>query len=213
MNPDLYLQQAGLKSLGFDPGPIDGLPGPRTTAARAAWDLSRGTPAPPASNIPGRIVQLAQADLWIRETDGKNQGPGIKKYWDATTYKDGFENREPYCAAAVCWWIREACKGIKTPFKLPTTPVAYNLMVWPAKELNQGVLFIPKRETLLPGDIVIWEFSHASIVESPCPKGNTQVSTIDANTSPGSGDNEGGGVFRRTRSRNLIRGVVRITHT
>lgn len=212
MSPDIYLQQAGLKSLGFDPGPIDGLPGPRTTAARAAWDTSRNQPPAPAHDIPGRLVQLAQADLWIRE-ESKNQGPGIKKYWDATTYKDGFENREPYCAAAVCWWIREACKGIKTPFKLPNTPVAYNLMVWPAKELNQGLLFIPKRADLLPGDIVIWEFSHASIVEKACPKGSTEVQTIDANTSPQSGDNEGGGVFRRVRSRNLIRGVVRITHT
>jgi hypothetical protein len=32
-----------------------------------------------------------------------------------------------------------------------------------------------------------------------------------ANTSPASSDNEGGGVFRRSRSRNLIRAVYRIT--
>lgn len=40
MNRDIYLQQVGLKALGFDPGDLDGIPGKDTRAARAAWEKS-----------------------------------------------------------------------------------------------------------------------------------------------------------------------------
>lgn len=36
-SPTIYLQQAGLKSLGFDPGPLDGVDGPKTRTAEAKW--------------------------------------------------------------------------------------------------------------------------------------------------------------------------------
>jgi hypothetical protein len=212
MNRDLYLQQAGLKSLGHDPGPLDGIPGPRTTAARAAWEASLDRPAPlPADQSIARLlVHLAIADLGIKETS-KNQGPGIAKYWPATTYPDGYKNREPYCAAAVCYWIHEACADRKIAFDLPRSARAFDFLTWPSKELNQGLLYLNKRADLLPGDIVVWEFSHVSVLEHPAPKTQTHLRTLDANTSPESGDNEGGGVYRRTRDRTLARGIVRIT--
>jgi peptidoglycan hydrolase-like protein with peptidoglycan-binding domain len=212
MNRDLYLQQAGLKSLGHDPGPLDGIPGPRTSAARAAWEASLDRPAPrPSGNtIPRLLVDLAIADIGIKETS-RNQGPGIAKYWEATTYPAGYKNREPYCAAAVCYWIREACTGRKVPFDLPRSALAFDFLTWPSRQLNQGLLYLNKRADLLPGDIIVWEFSHVSVLEHPAPKAQTQLRTIDANTSPESSNNEGGGVYRRTRARTLVRGVVRIT--
>jgi hypothetical protein len=205
----LFLQQAGLKSLGFDPGPLDGIPGARTAAARAAWEASL-TPAT-AGSIAHRLVELAKADLWIRETEGKNQGDGIAKYWPATTYPDGYQDRQPYCAAAVCYWVREAVAKAAVPFTLPTTAKAFLLEQWAKRNAGKGVVFIGKGDQLEPGDIIIWEFSHASVVEARCPRGSGVVQTIDANTSLDSGNNEGGGVFRRSRSRTLIRSVIRIT--
>ena len=70
---------------------------------------------------------------------------------------------------------------------------------------------ISKGAVLEPGDLLVFEFSHIGIVEARCPQGKVTVQTIEANTSPASSDNEGGGVFRRSRSRNLIRAVYRIT--
>ncbi len=212
MNRDIYLQQAGLKALGHDPGPIDGLPGPRTAAARAAWERKLdAAPLPPGSSIAELVLHFAIADLGIRETAGKNQGPGIAKYWEATSYPDGYKNREPYCAAAVCYWVREACFGRKIPFDLPRSARAFDFLLWPGRELNQGLTYLNKKADLVPGDIVVWEFSHVSVLEHAAPKGQSHPRTIDANTGPESNNNEGGGVCRRTRDRALVRGVVRIT--
>lgn len=207
---DIYLQQVGLRELGFDPGPLDGDAGPKTAAARAAWEASLEPQA--GGSIAARIVELARADLAIRETEGKNQGPGIAKFWPATNYPDGYKNREPYCAAAVCYWIKEAA-GVPLPaWDLPRTARAYGFEDWARKQDGKGVIRLAKGDPLEPGDIVVFEFSHVGIVEGRSPRGTAVFQTIEANTSPSSSNNEGGGVFRRSRSRNLIRSVIRITH-
>lgn len=210
-DPDIYLEQAGLKSLGFDPGPLDGIRGPKTKAARSAWESSLAPGG--RSTVADRIFLLADADLWIREIEGKNRGPGIEKYWEATSYPNGYEFREPYCAAAVCWWVREAVSitGTKPAFLLPTSARAFDFEKWGKNNAGKGVQLIDKAAEILPGDIIVWDFSHVSVAASRTPRGGSMVATIDANTSPSSGDNEGGGVFRRTRTRSQIRAIVRIT--
>lgn len=216
-NPDVFLQQKGLAALGFDPGPLDGDPGPKTTAARAAWEASLVPGAPGSNNVAAAIVYFATRDLDIRETDGNNRGPGIEKYWSSTSYPDGYKNREPYCAAAVCYWIRQACiKAIpgKLAFLMPTSARAVDFEAWGKRNTGKGVQMIDKAADLQPGDIVVFQFgaqNHVGIVEARSPRGRVDFQTIEANTSPSSSNNEGGGVYRRTRSRNLIRAVVRIT--
>jgi len=209
-DPDIYLEQAGLKSLGFDPGPLDGVRGPKTKAARSAWEASHAPAG--GSTVAARLVALAAEDLWIREIEGKNRGPGIEKYWEATNYANGYKYREPYCAAAVCWWVRAAVAAADTkpPFLLPTSAKAFDFEKWAKNNAGKGVQILAMAAEILPGDIIVWEFSHVSVADSPSPRGSAKVSTIDANTSPSSGDNEGGGVFRRSRSRSQIRAVVRI---
>ncbi len=208
-SPDVFLQQAGLKSLGFDPGPLDGDAGEKTRAARAKWEASL-LPAT-AGGIAARLVEIAKRDLWIRETDGNNRGEGIEKYWAATTYPAGYKDRAPYCAAAICWWVAAAVEGIRPPFTLPTTAKAFLLVDWAKRNAGKGVVILGKGEQLEPGDIIVFEFSHVGVVEMRCPKGQPNVHTVEANTSPDSSNNEGGGNFRRSRSRNLIRAVIRIS--
>ncbi len=48
-NLDVLLQQAGLRFLGFDPGPIDGVAGPRTETAKARYIASQVERSFPAS--------------------------------------------------------------------------------------------------------------------------------------------------------------------
>ncbi|MCW1885538.1 hypothetical protein OKA04_12430 [Luteolibacter flavescens] len=159
------------------------------------------------------MVELATADLHIRETEGSNRGPGIEKYWSATSYPGGYEARQPYCAAAVCWWVEQAAKDVGyTALPLLRSARAFDFHQWGKTNDSAGrkVSVIAKSDEILPGDIIVFSFSHVGIAEARSPKGR-DVQTIEANTSPSSTNNEGGGVYRRTRSRNLIRAIVRIT--
>ncbi|MEL7138153.1 MAG: peptidoglycan-binding domain-containing protein, partial [Pseudomonadota bacterium] len=58
--------QASLAALGYDPGPADGLPGPRTTAAIEAWQRDRGhavTGKPDAATIAALRAERAAGTL------------------------------------------------------------------------------------------------------------------------------------------------------
>ena len=66
--PETYLLQVGVKSLGFDPGPLDGLDGAKTWAAVAAFAASDKNPNHQAST-PGRAVNQNGLDL-IKHFEG-----------------------------------------------------------------------------------------------------------------------------------------------
>jgi hypothetical protein len=56
-----------------------------------------------------KLIDIARKDVGKTEVT-KNQAPWIAKYWPATTYPDGMDNREPYCAAAQAYCLREWLK-------------------------------------------------------------------------------------------------------
>lgn len=59
-DPQIYLQQLALQTLGFDPGPLDGVEGKKTRSARDAWvDSMSGIPE--AAEV--RKVNAAGLDL------------------------------------------------------------------------------------------------------------------------------------------------------
>lgn len=205
---DIYLQQVGLKQLGFDPGALDGDLGPKTRAARAAWEATLAPAAQPAS-LALRLIPVFAALVGIREVT-KNQGPGIEQFWSATTYPTGYANREPYCAAAICWVVRKAMDGLVIPFSLPRSPVAYDFEKWALANENKGVRLLPAGTPPKPGDIfTLAAASHVGLIAEV--HGRT-VSTIEANTD-GLGGREGDGVYRKTRNVSAIRKIIRITAT
>lgn len=198
--------QVGLKQLGFDPGLPDGDEGPHTRAAFAAWEASIAGDSNTTESIAARLVEIAKTQVGIREVT-KNQGPGIEKFWTATSYKDGFKNREPYCAAFVCWLVHEACKNQAIPFSLPTSPVAYDFEKWGAANSNKGVSVLSNSASLKAGDIfTLATASHVGLIKSV---GKSTVTTIEGNTD-GSGSREGDGVYERTRAIVSLRKIIRI---
>jgi peptidoglycan hydrolase-like protein with peptidoglycan-binding domain len=204
----VYLLQVGLKSLGFDPGLPDGDEGPKTKSAFAAWVNSLDTVASTESTLASRIVALARTELaaGIRETS-KNQGPGLAKYWTATSYPDGYANREPYCAAFVCWIIKQAVGDRKVAYNLPTSPVAYDIEKWGAANAKNGVKVLKNTDKLLPGDIfTLATASHTGIIVGV---NSTTVTTIEGNTD-GSGSREGDGVYEKKRTKVSLRKIVRL---
>ena len=203
----VYLLQVGLKHLGFYTGILDGDEGPMTRGAIAAWEATLDGTAATSSEIPARIVEIAASQIGIREVT-KNQGPGIEKYWAATTYPDGHTNREPYCAAFVCWVVREADGDKKVPFSLPKSPVAYDIEKWAVANAKKGVTTVARTSAPKPGDIfTLTAASHVGIIKSV---GKSMVTTLEGNTD-GSGSREGDGVYERTRTIASLRKVVRIT--
>lgn len=196
--------QVGLKELGFYTDLLDGDEGPKTKAAFAAWEASLSPVI--TGTIASRIVSIAATQIGVREVT-KNQGPGIEKYWAATTYPDGFDNREPYCAAFVCWVIREACAGLTTKFSLPKSPVAYDIEKWGVANTKNGVAVKTNKSALKAGDIfTLSAASHVGIIKSV---GKSTVVTIEGNTD-GSGSREGDGVYERTRTIASLRKIVSI---
>ena len=203
-NQLVYLQQVGLKTLGFDAGAIDGIPGPKTDAAIIAWTNSIGVST---NSLSARIVAAARSQIGIREIT-KNQGPGIEKYWSATSYPLGYNNREPYCAAFVCWLIKTALQNTQFSFELPTSPVAYDIEKWARANSNKGVKIYSNDCKILPGDIfTLAAASHTGIIVGV---NSSTITTVEGNTD-GSGSREGDGVYERTRTIVSLRKIIRIS--
>lgn len=143
------------------------------------------------------VLQAAAADVGYRET-----GSNITKYW--ATWRPSWQG-SPYCAAAVTDWLSRG--GELDAFD------------------GKPMFYVPYIENLAKakgrwhvspavGDLVCYSFGmnegvHIGIVEKV---NATTIQTIEANTSPtGSGSqNNGGGVWRRVRTRAWgIRGYYR----
>ena len=163
-----------------------------------------------------RLVAIAKRDVGQIETS-RNQGPAMKRYWPATSYPEGYANREPYCAAAVCYWVREWLKDPEVLSALKMTPAkadawrcksagAFAWFDWAKKRglltMNDGTSV-----TLHTGDIMIFDMSHIGIVTGD--NSASRVYTIEANTGP-TGGRDGDGVWAKERQRSLARNFIRL---
>lgn len=200
----IKLAQERLGALGFDPGPVDGILGKQTDTALASYIITR--PAIVVS-FENTLIALAQIEVAknIRETS-KNQGAEIEKYWTATSYPKGFVNREPYCAAFLCWLVKVAFQSKVISFTLPTSPVAYDFEKWAKSNSKKGVGVFSEPKA---GDIfTLATASHCGLVESV--RGDSVV-TIEANTNE-AGSREGDGVYRKTRKISTVSQFIRIAY-
>lgn len=166
-----------------------------------------------------RLVAIASRDVGNRETS-RNQGPWLRKFWPATSYPEGYKNREPYCAAAVCYWVQqwladsEVAVAVCEQYDLLPSQLngwrcksagAFAWLDWARKKEVQ-VLSDSILNQLRVGDIMVFDMSHIGIV---CDDKDKLVYTIEANTGA-TGGRDGDGVFNKVRTRDLARGFIRI---
>lgn len=123
--------QTRLKVHGFDPGPIDGLPGPRTSAAIVAFKVAKGLAArdyvgpiteaalraaPSSAPVPPKVetepvwLRRARMEVGVSEIAGKQHSKRVLSYWELA--KLPFTDDEtPWCAGFVGAMLEDC--GIK----------------------------------------------------------------------------------------------------
>lgn len=145
------------------------------------------------------LVDIARKEIGTQE-DPKHQNTGssIKKYQDADNFPgQGY----PWCAAFVDWCIEQYDQNNPIGIPLPKSAAAFDLIKWGA---NNGLQLLDSSP--LPGDIVVYTFSHCGIVSSVEDSG---FHAIEGNTNP-QGGRDGYEVAERARTYNLVMKFIRL---
>ena len=157
------------------------------------------------------IVRIAKAEVGVREIRDTNCGVRVDEYKAATWLnpKKGWA----WCAAFVCWVVRESMtsaevKQTKT-FNRPRTAGAWDFENWSLEQDKTTNTKKPHGGDILPGDIVVFTFSHIGIAVSS-PNGEGIVKVVEGNTDA-AGSREGGGVYLKSRHLSKIRSRIRFT--
>ena len=171
----------------------DGVDGPVTWNSILAR-LSTKDAVVLRGSVSEKMVNLARSEIGVSEIDGSNCGPRVDEY-KAATWLDP-DKGWPWCAAFLCWLIREAIEGEDVAFKRPQTAGAWDFENWARKQVNNGVeLRKPTNEDIKAGDIVIYTFSHIGLAVKDIDSSG-YVTTIEGNTN-GAGSREGGSVLEK----------------
>ena len=162
-----------------------------------------------------KLVDIAGDEVGTVE-HGRNTGKRVMEYQASTDYGKQSATGWPWCAAFVCWCIREWGKNPevlaalkKTPAQFekwrPKTAAAFGFIDW-AKKNGLQILNDSSANTLHAGDIIVFDMSHIGIVADD--KGDT-VYTHEGNTGA-TGGRDGDGVWSKVRRRYEARCFIRI---
>ena len=154
------------------------------------------------------LAELAQREVGVEEIDGTNCGPRVNEYKAATNLPP--TEAWPWCAAFVCWIVREAIRatGGQYTFQRPTTAGAWDLENWSRAQDESTQTRRPHGGDIQAGDILCYTFSHTGVAISE-PDAQGYVQTVEGNTDA-AGSREGGGVFRKARHLSKIRSRIRL---
>lgn len=164
-----------------------------------------------------KLIDIAAKEIGVTEQPkNSNTGPRVLEYQRATNLPG---TKWPYCAAFVCWCIREwgkdpevldALKMTAGEFAIwrPQTAAAYGFDDWAE---HNGLLVMdenlhPNHATLHTGDIVNYDFSHVGLLKTD---DHDFLYTIEGNTDV-SGSRNGGGVYAKKRPRSQARKFIRL---
>jgi len=164
-----------------------------------------------------RLLEIATHEVGTHEVGGNNCGPRIVEYQSATWLKPA---PWPWCAAFICWILREWLKSPEVLAKLslrndkegekwrPQTAGAFDFERW-AKE--KGVAVLKPSALAKAGDLVIFNFSHIGLIVKDQISPDS-IETIEGNTNGGGqrDSTTGDGVWRKRRAANLVRSFIRI---
>jgi hypothetical protein len=176
-----------------------------TKAPIVTANTTVATPTQAQLPLAEKMIELAKKEVGVEEVGGTNCGPRVNEYKSATCLDP--EQGWPWCAAFICWLMREAMKDGSYTFKRPTTASAWGFEEWAAKQNNKVQLKKPHKDDIKAGDIVMFTFSHIGLAIGEPHDG--YIDTIEGNTD-GQGSREGGAVLQKKRKLSAIRSRIRL---
>ena len=158
-----------------------------------------------SGDVANRLISIGKNELGVVETSN-NQGAGIEKYWSATSYPGGYRDRQPWCAAFTSWVVKTA--GVLPDNMLPNSASAFGYNAWAEGKARSVTQLRYNPREVLPGDLVVFNFSHIGIATSRSEGG--KFHTIEGNTNA-AGAREGNGVYEKVRTLSLLKSAITIT--
>ena len=156
-----------------------------------------------------RLISIIQAEVGVEEINGTNCGPRVNEFKAATNLTPTVA--WPWCAAFVCWGVREAMLALpdqRFTFARPVTAGAFDFRNWSLRQDSSTHTKDWPADDINAGDIVIFNFSHIGIAVLDAQDG--RVTTVEGNTDL-AGSREGGGVWRKSRKTSSIKTRIRFT--
>lgn len=165
------------------------------------------------------FIDIAISQIGVREEGGNNNGAQIREYQQATWLKP---DSWAWCAAFVCWCLREWLHNSEDACKAFGILNGQNLDQWRLKDasafgaikwgMGKGMYVTDEKEQALAGDLVVFDFSHIGIVIEDQLPGKDYIVTVEGNTN-GKGERDsvsGDGVWRKERKTSLVKNYIRI---
>jgi hypothetical protein len=156
--------------------------------------------------LASKLPAIALGEVGTEEVNGTNCGPRVNVYKGATRLPP--EESWPWCAAFVCWCVREAMKGGRYTFERPVTAGAWDLVNWSLAQDESTQTRLRPGGDIEPGDLIVYTFSHCGVAVGP-PDAEGFFAVVEGNTDT-AGSREGGGVFRKVRRTSQVKARIRL---
>ena len=142
------------------------------------------------SPLAARVLELAAAEVGVREEGGRNCGPRVEQYLAAV----GLPAGNPWCAAFVYYVLDKAARELNMRTGCPRTGKVARMWrratIWRSQRPAPGMVFIHLEKPEDPESI-----GHCGIVTDVA---GTHILSIEGNTNQ-EGSREGDGVYRKQR--------------
>ena len=159
-----------------------------------------------------KLIDIARREVGVKEV-GRNTGKRVRAYQAATNLEG---TGWPWCAAFVCWCVREwgKDKDVLAALKMtpaqfdkwrPRTAAAFGLEDW-ARKKGLEVLDADDKPNLRTGDILTFDTSHTGFVADDA---RGVIMTIEGNTGA-TGGRDGDGVWDKNRNFKESRRFIRL---
>ncbi|MGB3006669.1 MAG: hypothetical protein WBC06_09180 [Chitinophagaceae bacterium] len=164
-----------------------------------------------------KLVEIARVNVG-RVESSRNQAPWIKPLWFSTSYGlEGYENREPYCAAGMCWALDQWTKIAAVRSAMGMTPVEIEgwrcksaaVSGWYKWAVENKIQILPPSANMHTGDFIIYRYSHIEMFVDDSGPSSKTFTAIGYNTNA-AGSRDGEGCAEKSRDRALVKYIIRV---